>query len=271
MFLYGGISPGQGDVWAYDTAANSWARLAGERNSAAGGPGRRIGASLLPLHVSPSRYGFLLYGGRIYDDPAAEKMDPALWFFDVPSRQWRKLQTVAAAAEGPFTADAPPARIYQSATHMLLPGDGSGVAAATAPASGGGQWFVGFISGGTLTTPSLTCAADSWAFTVDCDVTTVSWTRLPDLPFGVYDHSLVAHTADGALFAFGGHLCTQSMGSMPFYYTNAVTMLDASALLAPGAVAAAAAEGRACASLQPAAVNAAAAAAEQNVEPHADL
>lgn len=37
--------------------------------------------------------------------------------------------------------------------------------------------LVGVIAGGTTTTPGLTCAADAWAFTVDCGLTALRWVQ----------------------------------------------------------------------------------------------
>lgn len=54
----------------------------------------------------------------------------------------------------------------------------------------------------------------------------VRWHPLPAHIKGVYDHSLVAH--NGRLLAFGGHLCADTKGSDPFFYTNRLTALDAS-------------------------------------------
>ena len=63
----------------------------------------------------------------------------------------------------------------------------------------------------------FTCAAlppppplQAWAFTLDCAVTELTWTRLPDIPFGVYDFRASA-SPSGAIFTFGGHLCTSTI------------------------------------------------------------
>ena len=51
------------------------------------------------------------------------------------------------------------------------------------------------------------------------------WVRLPDLTTAIYDVRGAA-SADGSIFMYGGHLCTESKGSLPYYYTNTVSKLD---------------------------------------------
>ena len=44
------------------------------------------------------------------------------------------------------------------------------------------------------------------------------------MPVGVYD--VRASVGAGFFFTFGGHLCTETKGNAPYFYTNAVQRLE---------------------------------------------
>lgn len=262
--LYGGTHDGQGDVWSYSPESDSWEQLAVEVPEAQGGPGRRLGHALvgwgpvtLPTGAGAARssqgseadggsseeaVGFLLFGGRVQEGNKTAIRDD-VWFFDVRGRSWRKLRQQRAEAAGDAAAlgaaaaaGSPPGRMYMAAmdTVMVLEphqqqqqqqAGGSRVALR-----------VGVIAGGTLTTPGLKCASDAWAFTLDCTASTITWTRLPDLPVALYDTRGSAWGSQA--FVFGGHLChlqwEREAGdgngrvpyTYPFYYVNEVYGMD---------------------------------------------
>ena len=243
MVLYGGLVDGQGDVWSYTPATGPtgglssggvWEKLADEVPAAAGGPGRRVGHTLTGW-VAGGVAGVVLYGGRSTAPPEPggtiknQVYDDA-WFFDLGSRSWRQLQArgvaapavagvaaAAAAASASAVADAtPPGRLYHAAMVTVLPAgsaattDSSGSSSSSSGSSSGGSSSgglvrVGLVAAGTLTSPGLTCAADAWAFVLDCAASAITWARLPDLPAPLYDTRGAAWRA--AAYLQGGHLC----------------------------------------------------------------
>ncbi|KAG2424240.1 hypothetical protein HXX76_014624 [Chlamydomonas incerta] len=243
MVLYGGLVDGQGDVWSYTPAAATasaspggvWEKLAAEVPAAAGGPGRRVGHTLVGW-AAGGGVGVVMYGGRSTTPPEGggiknQVFDDA-WFFDLASRSWRKLQAGGVAAPAPAgagdAADAvaatPPGRLYHAAMATVLPAGG----AATGGSSSGGLVRVGLVAAGTLTSPGLTCAADAWAFVLDCAAAAITWARLPDIPAALYDTRGSAWR--GAAYLQGGHLCALEHPGRPepypFWYVNEVLQLD---------------------------------------------
>ncbi|PNH01419.1 Attractin-like protein 1 [Tetrabaena socialis] len=217
FLLYGGTTDGQGDLWSYDTAARRWALLSKEVPVAAGGPGRRMGASLTPW-LAGGAAGVMLYGGRavLANGTSVVHADPC--FFDLAAASWRRLlPAAAAAAAAEPEAAAPPGRLYHAAVETVL----------SLPLPAQRRVRVGVVAGGTLTTPGLACAADAWAFTLDCTATRISWARLPDFPAALYDTR--AAVSRGSLFLFGGHLCALDhppAPPYPYWYVNQVLQLD---------------------------------------------
>jgi hypothetical protein len=157
LFLYGGTSPGQGDVWAFDVGASEWQLLAPELPAGQGGPGRRSGHRMLPVagQGQAGRSGFLVLAGRTFLEEGKFDLADDAWFFDVGSRRW---QLLAPSGGGP------PARMYHAADWLALQhADHSA--------------RVGVLMGGTTRIPSVLCAADAWAFALDCNLTRISWSR----------------------------------------------------------------------------------------------
>lgn len=48
----------------------------------------------------------------------------------------------------------------------------------------------------------------------------ITWIRLPDIPYAIYDMHAAAHKQ--SVYSFGGHLCKDSKKDLPFSYTNQV-------------------------------------------------
>ena len=61
--------------------------------------------------------------------------------------------------------------------------------------------------------------------------TQITWQRLPPIPVGVYDLRAAADAT--ALHIYGGHLCTDTKGDAPYFYTNAVHRLELGAVQVP--------------------------------------
>lgn len=122
----------------------------------------------------------------------------------------------------------PAPRKYHAHTHTLITaaqGADNVGGAGSGDRGGGGAVMVGVVAGGTTTTPGLTCATDTWAWTLDCDVKTLTWHQLPDMPAAVYDTRAVA--GGDAVYVFGGHLCSAGKPETPdypFYYINQVRL-----------------------------------------------
>ena len=240
LFIYGGLAEGQGDVWAFNFESGKWARLLNEVSRGAGGPGRRVGHSISavdqPSASSPSgrTLGFLLLGGRYVDADGSTALDATPFFFDLSSRSWRSLHSVGAGA----AAAMPGGRKYhaEASVWAQVAADGSIVAPSPPPSASKkptkkstspppSYVHVSVLAGGTVTTPGLTCTGETWAATLDCDATEITWQRLPDLPTAIYDVRGAVSTA-GVVFMYGGHLCTDSKGDAPFFYTNTVSKLN---------------------------------------------
>jgi hypothetical protein len=201
IYIFGGNLPGQGDVWAYNTKANTWEQLAPELSREEGGPGRRAGARMLPLVSKAGRTGLVVLAGRVFLSSSGFDLTDDAWFFDLHSRQWQALQA---------TSTGPTPRMYHGADWVQLQhADHSAT--------------VGIIMGGTTRIPSVLCTAETWAFAINCNATRISWAQLEDHVYGIYDHTIGA--AGDSVFSFGGHLCPDTKGRQPFYYLNEVTQL----------------------------------------------
>ncbi|KXZ50811.1 hypothetical protein GPECTOR_15g497 [Gonium pectorale] len=266
FIVYGGTVAGQGDVWSYNVADNRWTQLAAELPRRAGGPGRRMAASLTPWAAAAAPAaaagggstpaGVVLFGGRTERPNGTTIVQRDTWFFDLAERAWRKLLPTATGGAAP----SPPARLYHAAmdTTLTLPepaaaaaaGDTGPIPSAAAAAAGEADQLspevgpspartlrLGIVAGGTFTAPALNCARDAWAFTLDCAARRIAWARLPDLPAAVYDTRGAA--AGAAAILFGGHLCSlerpDGSAPYPYYYVNEVLRLrldEQSAVLA---------------------------------------
>jgi hypothetical protein len=123
LLLNGGLGEGQGDVWAYTPggdrgeAPGVWEREAGEADEAAGGPGRRVGHSLIGW-AAGGREGLVMYGGRAAAGVGARPAGGGghavfgdAWWFDLAGRTWRRLQPVG---PGGGEAAAPVGRLYHA-------------------------------------------------------------------------------------------------------------------------------------------------------------
>ena len=243
VLIYGGLVESQGDVWAFDLSKGTWELLSKEVSRANGGPGRRVGHSITAIDLPhgprsgegqpPERTaGILLAGGRYIEADGSSALDDSLHFFDLEKRTWRKMPTVASAA-GLKPVQLPVGRKYhaEASGWVQVTADGS-IAPPPKPLKKGAEpppplpyVHVTIVAGGTITTPGLTCTAEAWLLTTDCSATEATWERLPDIPTAIYDvrGALSAH---GAMFLYGGHHCTDSKGSAPFFYSNVVSKLD---------------------------------------------
>lgn len=226
LVLYGGLGDTQGDVWAYDIGAASWELLSEELPKSSDAPGRRVGHTLTPVDQpfrdSPSgrMHGVLLLGGR-YVEGRDTGLDDTTFLFDLDARAWRPVPAVRAGS-----TSLPAGRKYHGEANTWLPVAADGTILAAPPSSGEASYvYVTIMFGGTLTTPGLTCTSETWLLTLDCGVTEAHWQRLPDLHPAIYDVR-GGMSASGAVFAYGGHLCSDSKAELPFYYTNAVSKLD---------------------------------------------
>eukprot|EP00798_Chlamydomonas_sp_ICE-L_P017900 gene17900-24292_t len=215
---YGGLSEKQGDMWALNLVTSTWELLCEEVFSTDGGPGRRVGHSLTPVDFPASTpeggrtQGVLLYGGR-YIDHTGSSLTSDVFFFDLSTQSWRQLALAPGSPE-------PRARKYHAKASAWIPAPG-----------GASSSLMGFIIGGTITTPGLTCSAETWAFSLDCDITQITWTAMPNIPAALYDSR--ATTSSKHLFTFGGHLCSDSKGEHPWHYVNEVQRLELKTLTAP--------------------------------------
>lgn len=93
---------------------------------------------MIPVDLPNGMQGFLLYGGRWVEEQSTN-LEPDLWFFDLRTAEWRRLDNVN---------ERPPARKYHAFYEVSL------------PLSGGrkGDFMpLGILGGGTITTPALTC------------------------------------------------------------------------------------------------------------------
>lgn len=77
----------------------------------------------------------------------------------------------------------------------------------------------------------ITPGSDAWLMIHNMREGWVAWQRLPDPPYGLYQHSLVASPAGEV---FGGHLFVDSKGKLPFDYVNSVHRLALEAIDASG-------------------------------------
>ena len=244
FLVYGGLSESQGDVWSYDFPSNTWELLSPEISRSKGGPGRRVGHTLTPIDqpITPGSNtrvrGFLVVGGRYIDLDGSSALEATPAFFDLDKKVWRNLNVLPAVTGGAL----PGGRKYHASSDawVAVAADGSLVPSSSTSrrtiksAASTSYVHVTVVSGGTITTPGLTCTAESWLATVDCAGTAVSWQKLSDLPLALYDIR-GATSPDGVAFAFGGHLCTEGKESsgLPYYYTNSVYKLDLKGVKVP--------------------------------------
>jgi hypothetical protein len=264
-WLYGGASAGQGDVWRLlaPEACSSrdqqqqprqpdarqggscrsewqWERVLAEQ-PAPQGPGRRVGAPLLPLlhWRGHDQHALLLLGGRLADVGGyvlasdAWVLQGSGWQLLRAATTWQQLEGLPADApsnQQHQQLQQPPAR-YQHAAAVLDEDSRAAAARLLPPAVAArllaGRLHAGVMSGGSSTCPAMTCLQDSWLWLVDAASGVIGWLRLEDHPFGVYDHVTAAH--GGFAYNFGGHLCRgpgRDMAAQPFDYSNALTRLD---------------------------------------------
>mmetsp|Transcript_27298 Transcript_27298/g.59662 ORF Transcript_27298/g.59662 Transcript_27298/m.59662 type:complete len:469 (+) Transcript_27298:78-1484(+) len=219
LVLTGGILEGQGDVWAYHFAQNKWERLSAEHPRQEGGPGRRVGHSITPVdYPAPGGgrvRGFFMYGGRWVTSHGDTELAPEVFFFDLNTHEWKVVEVVG---------EKPPLRKYHGTATAWVPITSLGGGADSADKYAA----ITVVSGGTTTTPGLTCAADAWVLMMSCDASRASWQRLPDMPTGVYDARMAANSQ--GIYTYGGHLCTNSKTDEYFYwYLNSVDKLSFSA------------------------------------------
>lgn len=237
LYVYSGMSQGQGDVWAYSLGNNSW-HLVSAEVQLPNGPGRRIAHAMLPVsgyltnHAADSAEGFLVVGGRDADS-VEYRLHNDVWFFDVRQGSWRPLPVehddgLKHSRRNITAAHAiPAARLYHAATVL----DKSSVSVVQPQLHRRlphwqGQFHVYVIMGGSTSIPAITCAADSWMLVMDIAANKVKWLQLPDHAFPVYEHQITVQ--GGIVYSFGGHLCHgpgRDTAKFPFDYTNAVTQL----------------------------------------------
>ncbi|GAX76744.1 hypothetical protein CEUSTIGMA_g4191.t1 [Chlamydomonas eustigma] len=257
LILYGGLSEGQGDVWSYDIALREWELLATESPRSETNPGRRVGHTMtavdqpflsevtldnnLGSNAGSRIRGFLLLGDRKVWRPLGSRgvvPDSAHSFTDMAVPSGRKYHAEASGWVTVSSSGRPEAlpTSYPSKqkvrgswlSGLLLGGQNKEEADVSSTAGASKRKYVHatVITGGTITTPGLTCTAEAWLAVLDCGVTMVTWHRLPDLPVPLYDSRSALSPSSASVFTFGGHLCSETKGEAPFFYTNAVAMLD---------------------------------------------
>eukprot|EP01025_Chloroclados_australasicus_P029798 TRINITY_DN29780_c1_g1_i3.p2 TRINITY_DN29780_c1_g1~~TRINITY_DN29780_c1_g1_i3.p2 ORF type:complete len:440 (-),score=24.71 TRINITY_DN29780_c1_g1_i3:171-1442(-) len=198
IYVYGGLGTSKGDLWAFDTYTEQWQLLAEESN----GPGSRVGARMVAIKYNNSQKGLLLFGGKLqHQNSTLNSMPNDVWWFDIDTKKWQRVQVSDAQNNSPT------GRIYFG---MTTDGqDNNGIA---------------YIVGGSTSSPSMKCTTDTWVFSINCEGTQGTWTKLSDLPFGHYFQTVVL--SNGEIFAFGGHLCSFTKGDFPYYYLNSVLKLS---------------------------------------------
>lgn len=197
VIIYGGYGDKQGDVWAYDIIRSNWTQLLAEVSTFDGGPSRRVGHAAVPVSLT-GKQGFIIFGGRKIENGTSTLMDDA-WLFDLATNSWSILRPMSTPPSG---------RMYQAAS--LVPSNA--------------DTLVGVITGGTTTSPGISCNAETWLFILSCDFSYLNWTQLAELPIPVYDHTTVVY--DNTAFAFGGHICITSKGKAPYSYLNSLWSLN---------------------------------------------
>lgn len=259
LLIYGGLAESQGDVWAFNLVTSTWTRLAADAPRISGRrPGRRVGHTMTAVDQPSSSSssssgrtrGFLVIGGRHVGQDEISSLDETAYFFDLDTSAWRAVPPPSASSSS--LSPAPSGRKYHAEASAWVGVSEDGTLVASAGAGGGGSSkqrrslqvaqgafssyvHVTVIAGGTITTPRLTCTAEAWLATLDCAGTALSWTRLPDLPFSVYDVRGATSSSEVSTFMYGGHLCTDSKTAtkMEFSYTNTVSKLDLTSIKVP--------------------------------------
>ncbi|KAK9836394.1 hypothetical protein WJX84_006815 [Apatococcus fuscideae] len=87
-----------------------------------------------------------------------------------------------------------------------------------------------FATGASVHTPTMECSDESWTLSWDLDRMLVKWDPQTPLPFGFYHNTLVAW--NDTVFTFGGHLCGDTQGHLPYRYLNTVQALTVPAVIA---------------------------------------
>ena len=179
----------------------------------AGGPG---GLQAHTASATLDGSGFIVHGGRpIGEDHSV--INTAVWAFNIADRRWTQLQHQP-GVEGPPTA---PRLIYAAMD-------------AWQEAAAQTNTTTAVIVGGSMRSPVVLCSTDTWLVTASQRDGSTSWLKLASLPVGIYSHKLVVH--DNAAYVFGGHLCPESKGNLPFYYTNTMMRLELTDWLAPDSI-----------------------------------
>ena len=267
MVVFGGFLEWQGDVWSFSFSSQRWTKLSevrslydavhvacwqspAQRNSkervrdskadaggcagqstgglgslvshtivlglvqavqqSAGGPG---GLQAHTASATADGSGFIVHGGR----PVGEdhtSISTAVWAFNIADRKWTQLHHQPEAAGPP----AAPGLIYAAM-------DAWQEAAVQTNAT------TAVIVGGSVRSPVMLCSTDTWLVTASQRDGGTSWMKIISLPMGIYSHKLVVH--DNAAYVFGGHLCPESKGDLPFYYSNTMMRLELTSWLAP--------------------------------------
>ena len=176
----------------------------------AGGPG---GLQAHTALATADGSGFIVHGGRRVGADHSS-ISNAVWAFDIADRRWTQLQHQP-GAEGPPTA---PELIYAAMD-------------AWQEAAAQTNTTTAVVVGGSMRSPIMLCSTDTWLVTASQRDGSTSWLKLASLPMGIYSHKLVVH--DNAAYVFGGHLCPESKGTLPFYYSNTMMRLELTAWLAP--------------------------------------
>lgn len=115
--------------------------------------------------------------------PAPSSPPGDSWVFNTDTLAWRRLHW--------HGTEKPAPKVYAGGTVVALEGS-----------------FFLIVAGGSSTSGVMTCARDVWAGEIDELDGSITWVRLPDLPFGIFQHSIAAHGAE--IFLFGGHLCAET-------------------------------------------------------------
>ena len=178
--------------------------------SSAGGPG---GLQAHTASATADGSGFIVHGGRRVGEDHSS-ISTAVWAFNLADRRWTQLQHKP-GAEGPPTA---PKLVYAAMD-------------AWRQAAARTNTTTAVVVGGSARSPVMLCSTDTWLVTASQLDGSTSWLKLASLPMGIYSHKLVVH--DNAAYVFGGHLCPESKGNLPFYYLNTMMRLDLTAWLAP--------------------------------------
>eukprot|EP00798_Chlamydomonas_sp_ICE-L_P022392 gene22392-29501_t len=198
LVLYGGLQEDQGDVWGLNLTSNKWELLSEEIDHEydSQAPGRRAGHTLTaiksPWHRADHEYHDGQTGGvLLYDHLASNHV------------------ASGHAASDHLASD------HVASNHVASDHVASNHLASDHVASDR-------LASYPLSSDHL--ASNHVASYSHIPLPQITWQKLPDLPFGIYDAKAIASSS--SIFTFGGHLCTESQGEHLFHYVNEVYRLD---------------------------------------------